>query len=135
MRRVDSSAGSDAVEGVSVQSDKALVPASVTKIALSAAALDQPNVLRYQTTFYYTGTFQDGVLRGDLIVIGSGDPYITSENLWTLVSDWKNRGLKSISGNLVIDNSLIGGVTRDAAREEGADRRRTLMMHRFLRLH
>src|SRR5688500_5323487 len=54
-----------------------LVPASAAKIAAVATAADAVGWdYRYQTTVRATGPIVDGVLHGDLLVAGSGDPTI-----------------------------------------------------------
>lgn len=67
----------------SVDADRNLVPASVTKLVTSAAAL---NILgpgyRFSTDVDLVGspTVSDGVFRGDLVITGHGDPTLESEN-------------------------------------------------------
>lgn len=100
--------------------DSLLSPASLTKIATSAAVLvGFPPEHQFETAVYYTGSFRKGVVNGDLIVRGDGDPYLVSEKVWQLAVDLKNMGLKRVQGNLVLDSSLFGGETRDKSREEG----------------
>ncbi|MEM1092983.1 MAG: D-alanyl-D-alanine carboxypeptidase/D-alanyl-D-alanine-endopeptidase [Bacteroidota bacterium] len=57
--------------------DKSFIPASNTKLYTTYAALQAlgPDFV-YETPLYYSGTIQDGVLQGNLIVRGSGDPTI-----------------------------------------------------------
>jgi D-alanyl-D-alanine carboxypeptidase/D-alanyl-D-alanine-endopeptidase (penicillin-binding protein 4) len=86
----------------------ALVPASVSKLVASAAILSSlgPNY-RFATRFYYSGTFKNGTISGDLIAVGDGDPLLLSEDLWQIANELKQRGLRSIKGALVVDNSLF----------------------------
>jgi len=100
--------------------NKLRIPASVTKIVTAATILakfDAPH--QFSTDFYITGERKDGVVKGDLVIVGDGDPFIVSEQLWQLAADFKHMGIKSISGNLVIDNSLFAGTGRDASRKFG----------------
>lgn len=62
--------------------EKALTPASNQKIFTTAAALDilGPDY-RYETTLYFDGIVEGTVLRGDLIIRGSGDPAFGSRTL------------------------------------------------------
>ena len=55
--------------------DRLFMPASVTKLFTTAAALDQlgPD-FRYETRLYVAGPVEDSVLAGNLIVRGAGDP-------------------------------------------------------------
>lgn len=88
--------------------DKLLVPASVSKLISSAAALSHfgPNH-RFTTRFYYTGSFDKGVVGGDLVIVGDGDPLLVSEDLWQIARDFINHGVKTIKGNIFVDNSLF----------------------------
>ncbi len=55
--------------------DQALLPASNQKLLTTATALDVlGSAYRYQTTLYFDGRADGAVLRGDLILEGSGDP-------------------------------------------------------------
>jgi len=55
--------------------EKALTPASNQKIFTTAAALDVLGAnYRYETGLYFDGEVEGSVLRGDLIIRGSGDP-------------------------------------------------------------
>ena len=58
--------------------DRFLAPASNMKIATTAAALHFLGPLfRYQTFVYADGPVENGILRGDLILYGTGDPGIS----------------------------------------------------------
>ncbi|MGH7607836.1 MAG: D-alanyl-D-alanine carboxypeptidase, partial [Gemmatimonadales bacterium] len=55
--------------------DRFSVPASNTKLVVAAAAtILLPADYRTRTSLYANGTLTDGVLQGDLIVYGRGDP-------------------------------------------------------------
>ena len=60
----------------SYNAQKILLPASTQKLLTSATALDAlGGDFRYQTTLYYNGEVtSNGILNGDLIIVGSGDP-------------------------------------------------------------
>lgn len=99
-----------------LNSTQLLTPASTLKIVTTAAALDLlgPNY-HYDTQLYYTGDFDKitGVLNGDLIIVGSGDPTLQSGNFNkdnSLITDkWakilKSKGLKEIKGKIIGDAS------------------------------
>ncbi len=89
-------------------SSSILCPASVTKILVGAAAFHlygPPSTIK--TQFYLNRA------NGDLIAVGAGDPFLISEKLWQMAADVKNMGIKEISGNIIIDNSLFDGEARD----------------------
>jgi D-alanyl-D-alanine carboxypeptidase/D-alanyl-D-alanine-endopeptidase (penicillin-binding protein 4) len=99
---------------------QALIPASVTKIVTAAAILDHfPANKQFRTSFYYSGKRKDDRILGDLIVKGDGDPFIVSELLWQVAADMRHMGIREFTGNIVIDNSLFGGETRDKSRKFG----------------
>lgn len=97
-----------------------VVPASTLKIITTAAAL---NILgkyyRYETKIYFTGSFDKttGILNGDIIIKGSGDPTLNSEHFklktdTTDVTDkWAEtlvkKGLKEVKGNIIADASCF----------------------------
>ena len=100
--------------------DKALTPASVTKILTAATCLKKfsPSY-QFKTELFYTGIKKDQTIHGDLIVKGSGDPFLTNEKIWQLAADLRHMGLRIIRGNIVIDNSLFVDETRDNSRLSG----------------
>ena len=58
-----------------------LIPASVTKVVTTAAALEiLSDTFRFETKVLYDGSLSaDSVLRGNLYVVGGGDPSQFSE--------------------------------------------------------
>src|SRR5262249_33642542 len=85
-------------------SDIRFNPASVMKVATSFTALEKLGFdYRFPTTFNTNGHLsQDGVLYGDLIIGGSGDPGFFSENLFLTVENLHKLGIKEIDGDLLI---------------------------------
>ncbi|MBI5248532.1 MAG: D-alanyl-D-alanine carboxypeptidase/D-alanyl-D-alanine-endopeptidase [Desulfomonile tiedjei] len=86
--------------------DLPLVPASTMKIATSAAAL---SVLKPDFVFV-TEVLADQAKDssvGNLYVKGYGDPYLVSEELFTLARSVRERGLKEVRGNIVVDDSYF----------------------------
>ena len=67
----------------------------------------QKNGLLWKTAFYVKGDLNDGVLSGDLLIKGYGDPYLTTENVWKMLNRLKVEGVKKITGNLLIDDSYF----------------------------
>jgi D-alanyl-D-alanine carboxypeptidase/D-alanyl-D-alanine-endopeptidase (penicillin-binding protein 4) len=77
--------------------------ASLTKIATSLAALSQWNHKhRFETGIYTTGAIDRGILQGDLIVRGDGDPLFVWEEAIALANALQKLGINQIQGNLVI---------------------------------
>ncbi|MFY7930517.1 MAG: D-alanyl-D-alanine carboxypeptidase/D-alanyl-D-alanine endopeptidase [Oligoflexus sp.] len=102
-------------------SDKALIPASVTKIVTSAALLHYFSPAHtFKTRFYAGGPRNGDTIQGPLIVKGDGDPLLISEKLWQLAADLKHMGIREFTGDLIIDNSLFDAEKRDESRIDSA---------------
>jgi D-alanyl-D-alanine carboxypeptidase/D-alanyl-D-alanine-endopeptidase (penicillin-binding protein 4) len=83
-------------------------PASVIKLVTTFAALDLLGpAYTWRTEAYLDGALEQDRLRGDLILKGGGDPYLTTERFWTLLRGLRANGLRHIEGDLVIDNSYF----------------------------
>lgn len=95
-----------------------LAPASTLKTITSATAFSVLGKdFKYQTTLGYNGKITNGVLQGDLIITGSGDPTLGSwryeqskEN--KILNQWANAikaaGITKIEGSVIGDDSLFG---------------------------
>lgn len=92
--------------------DLALVPASNLKLLVSAAALEflGPDY-HVQTSLYASGVqTADGALKGDLILVGEGDPTFKYEYLREMALKIKALGIKSIRGNVIGDDTRFDDV-------------------------
>jgi len=91
---------------LSHNADAALNPASVMKLVTSFAALNQlgPDYA-WKTDVWAEGPVREGVLEGDLVVKGYGDPTLTLERMWLLQRELRARGVRHIRGKLVLDLS------------------------------
>ncbi len=84
--------------------DLPLVLASTTKIITSLAALDLLGpTFKWRTHAYLNGPLENGLLTGDLLIVGGGDPLLTYEKLVQWFKVLQNRGLQEIAGNIVLD--------------------------------
>lgn len=83
-------------------------PASVEKIVTSAAALDILGPSKMWMTSIYSDAKVDekGVLKGNLYLVGRGDPSFNVEKFWMLLDNLRARGIKKIIGDLVVDRSF-----------------------------
>lgn len=94
-----------------------LIPASNMKLFTTAAALKYLGPgYRYSTYLVATGPIEGGVLRGDLLVYGTGDPTISARFFETKTSVWESLadslsalGIARIEGDLVGDASYFEG--------------------------
>ena len=83
-------------------------PASVMKLVTTAAALNLLGTQhRWQTQALIDGALRDDTLQGNLILRGSGDPWLVIERFWLLARQLRERGLTHIQGDLVLDDSLF----------------------------
>ena len=86
--------------------NKDLTPASLSKLFTSAALLHHMgSQSKLRTKFYYTGKKEKNIIHGDLIVVGDGDPYLVSEDLWTISNEFRLRGVHKLKGHLSIDST------------------------------
>lgn len=95
----------------SLNPERQLSPASVTKAYLSAAALSHFGPQhRFTSQLVSTGSVENGVLHGDLIFEGGGDPGLTTEDLWRLVQRLQLAGVREVDGALVVSQWRFGPV-------------------------
>jgi len=101
----------------SLNADKLLIPASTLKLITTATALEilGPEY-RFKTKIGFTGKIKNNTLKGDLIVIGGGDPALGSEyfneyyfnphflDVWA--RQIKAAGIQKVDGNLILDKSV-----------------------------
>jgi len=95
-------------------------PASTMKVVTTLVGLDvlTPNYT-WVTTFSTTSRIEGGVLRGPLYVRGSGDPKFVADHLQTAIRSLRDRGIREISGDIVLDRSRFAGAVHDPAQFDG----------------
>jgi D-alanyl-D-alanine carboxypeptidase/D-alanyl-D-alanine-endopeptidase (penicillin-binding protein 4) len=93
---------------LSVNADKRMNPASVMKLVTTYAALEilKPN-FRWKTEVYRDAVMENGILNGNLIIKGFGDPSFKEEEFRRLLLSLRQLGLKEIKGDLIIDKSYF----------------------------
>jgi D-alanyl-D-alanine carboxypeptidase/D-alanyl-D-alanine-endopeptidase (penicillin-binding protein 4) len=85
-----------------------LNPASTMKLVTTNAALELLGpTFTWKTKAYANGPQVGDVLHGDLIIKGGGDPKLVLENFWLFLRQIRNRGIREIRGNLVLDRSAF----------------------------
>jgi D-alanyl-D-alanine carboxypeptidase/D-alanyl-D-alanine-endopeptidase (penicillin-binding protein 4) len=94
--------------------DLALAPASNEKLFVTAAALLRfgPTGTLPTTLRTATGVAVDagGVLRGDLYLVGGGDPTLDDAGLGALADQLAQQGVTRIDGGVIGDESLFDGL-------------------------
>ncbi len=79
--------------------DTALPPASVAKALTACYALETLGPeYRFETRVLATGPMEDGVLTGDLVLAGGGDPTLDTDGLARLAAELKATGLREVTG-------------------------------------
>jgi len=83
-------------------------PASVMKVLTTySALLELGKDFRWPTKFYYHGNYKKGTIQGDLIIKAYGDPTLSSKDIPRIVKRLQQLGIKSITGDIVIDRSFF----------------------------
>ncbi len=94
---------------VRINADTAMQPASTIKTLTTLAALNHlgPDY-HWPTETYALGTVDDqGILNGDLLIRGQGDPFLVEEQLRNLLKSLMQQGIRHINGNLILDTSAF----------------------------
>jgi D-alanyl-D-alanine carboxypeptidase/D-alanyl-D-alanine-endopeptidase (penicillin-binding protein 4) len=97
-----------------------LNPASVMKLVTTFAALELlgPDY-RWKTEAFLDGPLTSGVLHGNLVLKGRGDPKITVEAWAAFTMALRSQGLAAIDGDLVLDRSFFAPIGHDARAFDG----------------
>ncbi len=98
----------------------AVNPASLTKLLTTYAALDLLGpAWSWSTPVWLQGTVNDGVLEGNLVIKGSGDPKLVPERLWLLMRRVQQLGVREIHGDIVLDRSAFSVPEQNPAEFDG----------------
>jgi D-alanyl-D-alanine carboxypeptidase/D-alanyl-D-alanine-endopeptidase (penicillin-binding protein 4) len=97
-----------------------LVPASTTKLLTTETAMSMLGEnYRWNTQLEYSGSIdENGILNGNLYIVGSGDPSLGTNKAgaWAyrdIISDFKEglsrEGIKKVNGDIIIQTALFKG--------------------------
>ncbi len=101
----------------SLNANTTRTPASVIKVLTTYAAILKLGFnYKWPTKFYTTGKLSQGVLHGDLIIKGFGDPTLCSKNLESISGRIRASGISKITGNIIIDRSYFSVGTKDSSK-------------------
>jgi len=101
---------------IAVNAEQGMNPASTMKLLTSIAALDILGpAYRWKTEAYLDGKLDGGVLQGNLVFKGRGDPKLTVEQFWMWLRELRQRGLREIRGDIVLDHNFFEDAKQDAA--------------------
>ena len=128
----------------SLNADKMFVPASTTKLLTEGTVLAKLGDYRFHTFLYRTGPIDHGTLKGDLILVASGDPNLSNRIqpngtlafvdhdhsyqgpalpgdplavLREMAKQVAAKGIRKVEGNVYVDASLMP----DGQREGGTE--------------
>ena len=100
--------------------DQPLNPASAMKLLTTYAGLEMLGpAYTWKTEVWTEGTQNGDVLVGNLVLKGSGDPKLTLENLWLMLRAVRNRGLREIRGDVILDRGAFELVDTDPGAFDG----------------
>ena len=102
------------------QADRPVNPASLMKLLTTFAALELLGpAWSWTTPVWLQGSVKDGVLDGNLVIKGSGDPKLVLERLWLLLRRVQQLGVREIRGDIVLDRSDFKVPEQAAAEFDG----------------
>ena len=106
------------------RADEPVNPASLMKLFTTFAALDQLGpAWTWATPVWLQGEVQGGVLNGNLVLKGSGDPKLVLERLWLLLRRVQQLGVRHIGGDIVLDRSAFTVPEQNPGDFDGEPRR------------
>jgi D-alanyl-D-alanine carboxypeptidase/D-alanyl-D-alanine-endopeptidase (penicillin-binding protein 4) len=139
---ISSQADAQSLQGVWLQAGESVLAqyqgtlpmpvASLTKIATTLAALHTWGPMHhFGTIVSTTGSVRNGVLQGDLVIQGGGDPFFVSEDATEVRRALRQLGITRVTGKLVIvgdfymnftTNPLLAGkLLKHALQDGGGD--------------
>ena len=88
----------------------AFMPASSLKTLTTATALEilGPD-FHFTTALKSTAPIQNGIISGDLLIVGGGDPMLKLDDLKAWAAEFKKRGLTRITGSIRTDATIFSG--------------------------
>lgn len=90
--------------------DQIFIPASVTKLFTAYSVLKNLGpTFKAKTQLFYDGK--------DLYLKGGGDSGFVSETMWFLVNEFHRQNIKTIDGDIVVDDSLFDDIRFDKSRQ------------------
>ncbi|MDE2298794.1 MAG: D-alanyl-D-alanine carboxypeptidase/D-alanyl-D-alanine-endopeptidase [Burkholderiales bacterium] len=102
------------------RADQPVNPASMTKLLTTFASLELLGPAWHWTTpVWLQGIVRHGVLEGDLVIKGSGDPTLVVERAWLMLRRVQQLGVRRIQGDIVLDRSAFDVPERSPADFDG----------------
>lgn len=83
-------------------------PASTIKTITTLTALETLGpAFTWRTELFALGPVENGVLKGDLLIRGGGDPFLVEDQLRNMLKALQRTGITQIAGNLILDGSYF----------------------------
>lgn len=93
---------------LAINADQPMNPASVMKLVTAFAVLERLGPAHtWHTRIAARGPIRNGVLEGDLFLVGGGDPVLGYDRLWKLLRRVRALGIERIAGDIVLDASVL----------------------------
>jgi serine-type D-Ala-D-Ala carboxypeptidase/endopeptidase (penicillin-binding protein 4) len=90
------------------RADEPMNPASLMKLPTTLAALERLGpAFSWTTPIWLMGQLKDGVLEGDIVIQGRGDPQLVVERLWLALRQIRQLGVRELRGSFVLDTSAF----------------------------
>lgn len=92
---------------------RAMPPASVAKALTALYALDTLGAgYRFPTFLKRTGPVENGVLKGDLVLEGGGDPTLDTDALAWMAAELKRAGIREVTGRFLVHGGAMPKIAR-----------------------
>lgn len=102
-----------------LNSQKRMIPASLTKVITAGAVLEKmPIGHQFITSLVSDGKIEGDTLKGDLVLRGGGDAGFVSETMWVLVNEFRRNEVTKITGDIVVDDTFFDDVRFDSGRDD-----------------
>ncbi|MCH8497031.1 MAG: D-alanyl-D-alanine carboxypeptidase/D-alanyl-D-alanine-endopeptidase [Marinobacter sp.] len=91
-----------------INADVQMNPGSAMKVITTFAALELLGpAFQWETRVYTDGKLVGDILYGNLYVKFGGDPKLTEERLWSMMRELRYMGIRTVSGDLVLDGGYF----------------------------
>jgi len=109
---------------LSINPDQSQNPASVMKLVTTASALEMLGpTFQWKAEYLLDGKMVGDTLQGNIVMRGHGDPFLTVDKFWSHLLAIRERGVRDIRGNFIIDNTLFNLPPHDRAAFDGNPQR------------
>lgn len=102
---------------ININANKKLTLASLSKVVTSYAVLKNfSSDHQFVTKIKTDGKIEKSTLQGNLYLVGGGDPSFNSEGMNYLARALKKKGIKKITGDIIVDDSYFDEIRYDESR-------------------